>query len=99
MMEHKQDHFNHEIRKKERENLQLKERLSKKIMEKKTEKGSQQVVNTVPRSTSGRRAQWGQDPREELYKQLVEEQEGRNKELFEENDHLRHWLDSRFKFT
>ena len=39
MMEHKQDHFNHEIRKKERESLQLKERLSKKIMEKKTEKG------------------------------------------------------------
>ena len=39
MMEHKQDHFNHDIRKKERETLQLKERLSKKIMEKKTEKG------------------------------------------------------------
>ena len=39
MMEHKQDHFNHDIRKKERETLQMKERLSKKIMEKKTEKG------------------------------------------------------------
>ncbi|XP_063687494.1 afadin- and alpha-actinin-binding protein B-like isoform X2 [Bolinopsis microptera] len=94
MMEHKQDHFNHDIRKKERETLQMKERLSKKIMEKKTEKGTQQVLNTMPRTTTGRRAQWGDDPREELYKQLVEEQEERNKELFEENDHLRHCLAS-----
>ena len=53
--------------------------------------GTQQVLNTVPRSASGRRPQWGDDPREELYKQLVEEQEERNKELFQENDHLRHW--------
>lgn len=94
MMEHKQDHFNHEVRKKERESLQHKERLCKKIMEKKVDKGTQQVLNTVPRSASGRRPQWGDDPREELYKQLVEEQEERNKELFQENDHLRHCLAS-----
>ena len=53
--------------------------------------GTQQVLNTVPRTATGRRAQWGSDPREELYKQLVEEQEEKNKELFAENDHLRHW--------
>ena len=39
-MEHKQDHFNHEMRKKERESAALKDKLNKKIMEKKTEKRS-----------------------------------------------------------
>ena len=53
--------------------------------------GTQQVLNTVPRSASGRRSHWGDDPREELYKQLVEQHEERDKELFQENDHLKHW--------
>lgn len=47
MMEHKQDHFNHEVRKKERESLQHKERLCKKIMEKKVDKGTARFYMTI----------------------------------------------------
>lgn len=93
VMEHKQDHFNHEMRKKERESAALKDKLNKKIMEKKTEKrNSQQVINTMPRSGVNRGKWAGNDEREELYKQFVGGQEEKNKELLNENDHLRHCL-------
>ena len=39
----------------------------------------------------GRRAVWGDEPREELYKEVIEEQGKRNKELAEENENLRKW--------
>ena len=39
----------------------------------------------------GRRAVWGDEPREELYKEVIEEQSKRNKELAEENENLRKW--------
>ena len=52
---------------------------------------TQQVLNTMPRSGVNR-AKWaGNDEREELYKQFVGDQEEKNKELLNENDHLRLW--------
>eukprot|EP00116_Pleurobrachia_bachei_P007300 sb/3467562/ len=72
--------------------MQLKERLSKKIMDKANVKGGVKALNTIPRSAGGRRAVWGDEPREELYKEVIEEQSKRNKELAEENENLRKCL-------
>eukprot|EP00854_Cymbomonas_tetramitiformis_P002347 gene2347-3075_t len=92
----KQSQLQHEIRKKERENEKLKERLGSMTLPEKTKKGGGFSVDSSPRTPrtpatplrgdSGRRSSVGGE--EDLYKMLYESSEAKHKELMQTNHQM-----------
>ncbi|XP_074642695.1 afadin- and alpha-actinin-binding protein-like [Tubulanus polymorphus] len=94
VMHHRNVQYQHELKKKEREALKIKDRLHQALMDKKQEKRiGMQILNSLQR-VDGKRGTWKTSSRheEEMYTLIINNYEEKQKELRVENHQLRQSL-------